>query len=141
MREAIIPRDPRADDFELARARPSLECGPSRVVAVGSGTISESDVMLAVASKGIVIGFNAKPDAGAKRLAEQEKVEIRQYSIIYNLIEALGRPRADEDLVLIREMEDRVGEEMDNVSQHGPEPVRATATATAPRAPLAEVAR
>ena len=47
-------------------------------------------------------------------------------SIIYNLIEALGRPRADEDLVLIREMEDRVGEEMDNVSQHGPEPVRAT---------------
>ncbi len=43
--------------------------------------------MLAVASKGIIIGFNSKIDAGAKQLAEPEKVEIRQYSIIYNLIE------------------------------------------------------
>jgi translation initiation factor IF-2 len=58
-----------------------------KIIHSGSGSITESDVMLAVASKGIIIGFNAKPDAGAKRLAEQEKVEIRPYSIIYNLIE------------------------------------------------------
>ncbi|HEX5370467.1 MAG TPA: translation initiation factor IF-2 [Dehalococcoidia bacterium] len=60
-----------------------------KIIHSGSGTITESDVMLAVASKGIVIGFNSKVDAGAKRLAEQESVEIRQYSIIYNLIEAV----------------------------------------------------
>ncbi|MPZ50044.1 MAG: translation initiation factor IF-2 [Dehalococcoidia bacterium] len=58
-----------------------------KIIHSGSGTITESDAMLAVASKGIIIGFNAKPDAGAKKIAESEKVEIRQYSIIYNLIE------------------------------------------------------
>jgi translation initiation factor IF-2 len=47
--------------------------------------------MLAVASKGIIIGFNSKPDAGAKRLADQEKVEVRQYNIIYNLIEDIEK--------------------------------------------------
>jgi translation initiation factor IF-2 len=60
-----------------------------KIIHSGSGTITESDVMLAVASKGIIIGFNSKPDSGAKRLAEAEHVEIRQYSIIYNLIEAV----------------------------------------------------
>jgi translation initiation factor IF-2 len=58
-----------------------------KIIHSGSGTITESDVMLAVASRGIIVGFNAKPDAGAKRLADTEKVEVRQYSIIYNLIE------------------------------------------------------
>ena len=43
--------------------------------------------MLAIASKGIVIGFNSKPDPGAKRLAEADKIEIRQYSVIYSLVE------------------------------------------------------
>ena len=62
-----------------------------KIIHSGSGTISESDVMLAVASKGIIIGFNAKPDTGAKRLAEAEKVEIKQYNIIYNLIEDLEK--------------------------------------------------
>jgi translation initiation factor IF-2 len=58
-----------------------------KIIHSGSGTITESDVMLAVASKGIIIGFNSRIDSGAKRIAEAEKVEIRQYSIIYNLIE------------------------------------------------------
>ena len=60
-----------------------------KIIHSGSGTITESDVMLAVASQGIVIGFNSRVDAGAKRLAEQEGVDIRQYSIIYNLIESV----------------------------------------------------
>jgi len=47
--------------------------------------------MLAVASKGVVIGFNAKIDPGAKRIADQEKVEIRLYSIIYNLTEDIEK--------------------------------------------------
>ncbi len=58
-----------------------------KIIHSGSGAVTESDVMLAVASKGIIIAFNAKLDAGAKRLAEAEKVEIRQYRVIYNLIE------------------------------------------------------
>ncbi|HEY7268411.1 MAG TPA: translation initiation factor IF-2 [Dehalococcoidia bacterium] len=58
-----------------------------KVIHSGSGSVTESDIMLAVASKGIVISFNAKPDAGAKKLAEQDGVEIRQYRVIYNLIE------------------------------------------------------
>jgi translation initiation factor IF-2 len=58
-----------------------------KVIHSASGGVSESDVMLAVASKGIVIGFNAKIDAGAKKQAEAAGVEIRQYRVIYNLIE------------------------------------------------------
>lgn len=62
-----------------------------KIIHSGSGNISESDVMLAVASKGIILGFNSKPDVGAKRLADQENVEIRHYSIIYNLIEDIEK--------------------------------------------------
>ena len=58
-----------------------------KIIHAGSGTITESDVMLAVASKGIILGFNSRADGGAKKLAETERVDIRQYGIIYNLIE------------------------------------------------------
>jgi translation initiation factor IF-2 len=58
-----------------------------KIIHSGSGTITESDVDLAIASKGIIVGFNSRIDPGAKRRADQAKVEIRQYSIIYNLIE------------------------------------------------------
>ncbi len=60
-----------------------------KIIHSGSGAITESDVMLAVASRGIIVGFNAKPDPGTKRLGEAEKVDVRQYSIIYKLIEDL----------------------------------------------------
>jgi translation initiation factor IF-2 len=50
------------------------------------GSISQSDVMLASASQAIIIGFGVKPDAKAKQLAEQEKVDIRFYNIIYEVI-------------------------------------------------------
>ena len=58
-----------------------------RVIHAAAGSINESDVLLAVASKGIIIGFNSRPDPSARRLAEMERVEIRFYDIIYNLIE------------------------------------------------------
>ncbi len=51
------------------------------------GNVSESDVMLAAASKAIVLGFNVKVDGAAERLAEQEGVDIRLYNVIYNLLE------------------------------------------------------
>jgi translation initiation factor IF-2 len=53
----------------------------------GTGNISESDIMLAVASNAIVIGFNNQVDAAAERMAEAEGVDVRQYDIIYKLIE------------------------------------------------------
>ncbi|MFC1846254.1 EF-Tu/IF-2/RF-3 family GTPase, partial [Chloroflexota bacterium] len=57
-----------------------------RVINTGSGSITESDVMLALASKGIIIGFNTKAEPGAQRMAELEGISIRYYSVIYELI-------------------------------------------------------
>ena len=53
----------------------------------GVGAITASDVMFASASNAIVIGFNVRPDSGAKALSEQEKVDIRTYRVIYQAIE------------------------------------------------------
>jgi translation initiation factor IF-2 len=56
------------------------------VLHSGVGGIAESDVNLAIASNAIVIGFNTRADAGARKLAESDEVEIRYYSIIYDVI-------------------------------------------------------
>ncbi len=53
------------------------------------GQISESDVLLASASDAIIIGFQVRPSANARKLAEQEEIEIRLYSIIYDAINDL----------------------------------------------------
>jgi translation initiation factor IF-2 len=58
-----------------------------KVIHVGTGSITENDILLAMASKAVVVGFNSKPEPGASRLAEQESVSIRQYNVIYKLIE------------------------------------------------------
>ena len=55
------------------------------IVHAASGSITESDVLLAVASSAIIIGFNSRPEPGARSLANQEGVEVRFYDIIYNL--------------------------------------------------------
>ncbi|MEE8163641.1 MAG: translation initiation factor IF-2 [Anaerolineae bacterium] len=57
----------------------------------GAGNISESDAMLAVASRAIIIGFNVKVDPAASRTAEAEGVDIRLYDIIYELIDDVDR--------------------------------------------------
>ncbi len=56
------------------------------IIHAGAGTISESDILLASASSAIIIGFNVRPTSRVKDVAEQEKVEIRFYDIIYNLV-------------------------------------------------------
>ncbi|MDZ4245726.1 MAG: translation initiation factor IF-2, partial [Dehalococcoidia bacterium] len=58
-----------------------------RIIHSASGTMTESDVLLAVASKGIIIGFNARIEPGAKNLADVEGVDIRNYAVIYHIIE------------------------------------------------------
>lgn len=58
-----------------------------RILHAASGTITESDVLLASASKAIVVGFSTSMQPGVDRLAEREGVEIRHYGIIYHLVE------------------------------------------------------
>jgi translation initiation factor IF-2 len=56
------------------------------IIQKGVGQISESDVILASASDAIILGFQVRPSANARRLAEQEEIEIRLYSVIYDAI-------------------------------------------------------
>ena len=58
-----------------------------KVIHGGVGAINESDVNLAAASNAIIIGFNVRPDATAKSIAEREKVDVRLYRVIYQAIE------------------------------------------------------
>ncbi|MBY6036051.1 translation initiation factor IF-2 [Fictibacillus nanhaiensis] len=60
-----------------------------KIIHSGVGAINEYDIMLASASNAIVIGFNVRPDSGAKRTADAEKVDVRLHRIIYNVIEEI----------------------------------------------------
>jgi translation initiation factor IF-2 len=60
-----------------------------KVIYAGVGPITESDILLASAADAICVGFNVRTEAGAKKEAERAKVEIRTYSIIYELIEEI----------------------------------------------------
>ncbi|CAD7359993.1 MULTISPECIES: translation initiation factor IF-2 [Staphylococcus] len=60
-----------------------------RIIHTATGAINESDVTLANASNGIIIGFNVRPDAGAKRAADAENVDMRLHRVIYNVIEEI----------------------------------------------------
>jgi translation initiation factor IF-2 len=57
------------------------------IVRAGAGGITENDVTLALASEAIIVGFNVRPSAGARELAEQEGVDIRTYKVIYDAID------------------------------------------------------
>lgn len=63
----------------------------ARVIHAASGSIAESDVLLASASKGTIIGFNASTSPGATQLADAEGVGIHHYDVIYKLIEDMDR--------------------------------------------------
>jgi translation initiation factor IF-2 len=77
------------------------------IVHDGVGGINESDVMLASASNGIVIGFNVRPVQDAAKIAEREGVQIRTYNVIYNIVEELRS--AMEGLLVPEEVEATVG--------------------------------
>jgi len=61
------------------------------ILHAAAGGIGKSDVNLAIASQAIIVGFNVKPDAAARRLAETEGVDIRSYDIIYHLIDEIDQ--------------------------------------------------
>ena len=62
-----------------------------RVIHSGSGNVTENDVMLAIASKGLIISFNTGSEPGARRLADVEGVDIRSYDVIYDVVDDIGK--------------------------------------------------
>ena len=81
------------------------------IIRAGIGAISESDVMLASASNAIVIGFNVKPTSNAKNIAKNERVDIKFYDVIYQLLDdvkkamaGLLEPKLEEQITGIAEV-------------------------------------
>ncbi|PWW48910.1 translation initiation factor IF-2 [Melaminivora alkalimesophila] len=87
----IIKADVQGSQEALGQSLLKLSTDEVKVqlVYAGVGGISESDVNLALASKAIVIGFNVRADAGARKLAETHGVDLRYYSVIYDAVEEL----------------------------------------------------
>lgn len=73
--------------LQEALLKQSLDEVKIKFIHTGVGSINESDVMLASASNAIVIGFNVRPDNNARKLSEQDQVDIRLYRIIYEIID------------------------------------------------------
>ncbi|MCL4289222.1 MAG: translation initiation factor IF-2 [Thermoleophilia bacterium] len=78
------------------------------VIHTGIGAISESDIMLASASSAIVVGFNVRPNADARMLAEREGVDLRTYRVIYQLTEDIQKALVG--MLAPEQVEDVIGE-------------------------------
>jgi translation initiation factor IF-2 len=87
----IVKADVQGSQEALAASLLKLSTDEVKIqlVYAAVGGISESDVNLAIASKAVVIGFNTRADAGARKLAETNDVEIRYYNIIYDAVDEL----------------------------------------------------
>ncbi len=87
----IIKADVQGSQEALAQSLLKLSNDEVKVqlVYTAVGAISESDVNLAIASKAVIIGFNTRADAGARKLAENNGVDIRYYDIIYDAVDEL----------------------------------------------------
>ena len=85
----IVKADVQGSQEALAQSLVKLSTPEVRVQIVHAavGGITESDVNLAIASKAVVIGFNTRADAGARKLAEHNNVDIRYYNIIYDAVD------------------------------------------------------
>ena len=62
-----------------------------RIIHAGVGPITENDIMLAAASNAIVVGFNVRPDSSARKAAEKEKVDVRTYRVIYDIVDEVKK--------------------------------------------------
>ena len=85
----ILKADVQGSQEALAQSLIKLSTNEVKVQVVHAavGGISESDVNLAIASKAVIIGFNTRADAGARKLAENNGIEIRYYNIIYDAVD------------------------------------------------------
>jgi translation initiation factor IF-2 len=91
--DLIIKTDMQGTMEPVRGAVEQLSSGQARVNIIhhASGAITESDVLLAMASDATIVGFNSQPSPGAQSLAAQESVEIRLYDIIYELVEDIDK--------------------------------------------------
>ena len=91
MLPVIVKADVQGSQEALAQSLLKLSTDEVKVqmVYTAVGGISESDVNLAIASKAVIIGFNTRADAGARKLAENNGVDIRYYNIIYDAVDDL----------------------------------------------------
>ncbi len=89
----IIKADVRGSAEAVRQSLERLATDETRVKVIhdATGNITESDVNLAVASKALIVGFNVKADPAAQRIAADEGIEMRFYSIIYNVIEDIEK--------------------------------------------------
>ncbi len=78
------------------------------IIHSGVGAISESDIMLAKASGAIIIGFNTRPNPAARKLLEEEKVDVRTYGVIYDAVEDVKK--ALEGLLEPEKVEEVIGQ-------------------------------
>ena len=87
--DVIIKADVQGSVEALSQSLMGIKSEEVRISIVHAavGAITESDVMLAEASNALIIGFNVRPDANARKLAEQNKVDIRLYRVIYDAID------------------------------------------------------
>lgn len=84
-----------------------------KVISSGVGGITESDVHLAIASNALLVGFNVRADASARKLAESENVKLHYYSVIYDIVDAvkgaltgMSKPKFKEEIIGIAEVRD-----------------------------------
>ncbi len=75
------------EPIKNALERASNEQVRVKVIHAATGSITESDVMLAKAAKGVILGFNTRVEQGARRQAEAEHVQVKQYDVIYHAVE------------------------------------------------------
>ena len=111
----LIKTDVQGSSEAIVEALTRLSTDEVRVGVVSSGVggITETDMNLALTSKAVVIGFNVRADASARKLADEEEIEIRYYSIIYDLIDdvkaamsGMLAPELREQIIGVAEVKD-----------------------------------
>jgi translation initiation factor IF-2 len=111
----VLKTDVRGSLEALSKALQDLSTEEVKVVIVSSGVgaINESDVNLALTSRGVMIGFNVRADASAKRLCQEEGIDLRYYSVIYDIIDDVKKamagmlsPEMREQIVGVAEVRD-----------------------------------
>ena len=105
----IIKADVQGSQEALAQSLLKLSTDEVKVQVVHAavGGISESDVNLAIASKAVIIGFNTRADAGARKLAENNGIDIRYYNIIYDAVDEVKAAMAG--MLAPEQMEEVIG--------------------------------
>jgi translation initiation factor IF-2 len=111
----VLKADVRGSLEAITHALADLGTDEVKVNIVGSGVggISESDAMLAVTSRAVIIGFNVRTDSSAKKVIERERLDVRYYSIIYELLDDVKKvlsgmlaPEIRETIVGVAEVRD-----------------------------------